>query len=221
MKEKLTSTQKALNLWAIVLIIWSIYRTYFRMPEWFDEVVAKPLVFVLPVLYYIVRIDRKKIMESLYINLKPKKILADFIFSLAVGAIFLGTLALAMYLRFGKVNLPSSLPDVNVVIYVVLLALATGVTEEILSRGFVLKKLFDESRNYFSSLFVSSMLFFVLHIPILFSNINITGNLLLTFMVTDVVLSVISGYLFLQRKSLTVAILIHAFYNIMVSLLFL
>src|SRR3990167_1974441 len=106
MKEKLTSTQKALNLWAIVLIIWSVYRTYFRMPEWFDEVVAKPLVFVLPVLYYIRRIDHRGILESLYLNLKPKKIISDIIFSLVVGLIFLGSLAGAMSLRFSKLTLP-------------------------------------------------------------------------------------------------------------------
>ena len=220
MKDKTTPTQKTLNLWAIILIIWSVYRSFLKMPEWFDELVAKPLVFVLPVFYYIVKIDRKPLLSSLLINLKPKKIWSDFLYSLILAVMFLGAAALALYLRFKEISLPI-LPEANQTIMIIILAIATGITEEILSRGFVLKKLYDESKNYFSSIFISSILFFILHIPILFANAKITGNLLLAFMATDMVLSVINGYLFLERKSLLPPILIHAFYNIMVSLLFL
>ena len=60
--KKVTPTQKALNLWAVILIVWSVYRTYFKLPEWFDEFVAKPVVFVLPVLVYIKSVEKKEIL---------------------------------------------------------------------------------------------------------------------------------------------------------------
>ena len=220
MKYNATPTQKALNLWAIVLIVWSVYRSFLKMPEWFDELVAKPLVFVLPVLYYIVRVDKKPLFSSLFINIKPKKLFSDLLYSLALAILFLGAAALALYLRFKEVHLPL-FPPTNQIGWIIILSLATGITEEILSRGFVLKHLYEESKNYFSSIFISSILFFILHIPILFANSKITGNLLLAFMATDMVLSIINGYLFLERKSLLPPILIHAFYNVMVALLFL
>ena len=59
MKSKVTATQRALNLWAVILIIWSVYRAKFRLPEWLDEFIAKPLVFILPVYYYIRKIEKK------------------------------------------------------------------------------------------------------------------------------------------------------------------
>lgn len=221
MKEKATPTQKALNLWAVILIIWSVYRSVLKMPEWFDEFVAKPAVFVLPVIYYIRKIDKKDVLSSIYVSLNSRKFLSDLIYSVMAMLLFFGAAVSAIYINTGKLLDRPNLPDWGTVAMVILLALATGVTEEILSRGFVLKKLYDESKNYFSSIFLSSILFFILHVPILFTNINITGNLLLTFMVTDMVLSIINGFIFLERKSLTVPILIHAFYNIMVALLFL
>ncbi len=220
MKEKVTPTQKALNLWAVILIIWSLYRSFLKMPEWFDEFIAKPAVFVLPVIYYIKRIDKKSILQSLYLNLSGKKLISDVVYSFMAVIIFFGAALLAIYLRTNALP-KTNLPDAQSIAIIVILAMATGITEEILSRGFVLKKLYDESGNYFSSIFLSSILFFILHVPILFTNINITGNLLLTFMVTDMVLSIINGFIFLERKSLTVPIFIHAFYNIMVSLMFL
>jgi hypothetical protein len=220
MKEKVTPTQKALNLWAVILIIWSIYRSFFNMPEWFDEFVAKPAVFVLPVLYYIRIVDKKGIMESLYINLSGKKFVSDVVYSIMAVVLFFGAALLAIYMKTGSLPKPN-LPNAQAIAIIVILAVATGITEEILSRGFVLKKLYDESKNYFSAIFLSSILFFILHVPILFTNVDITGNLLLTFMVTDMVLSIINGFIFIERKSLTVPIFIHAFYNIMVSLMFL
>jgi membrane protease YdiL (CAAX protease family) len=93
-------------------------------------------------------------------------------------------------------------------------ALATGISEEILSRGFVLKRLYEDSKNILTSSFFASILFFFLHVPILFTNIKLTGNLLLFFMVTDIILSLFNSFVFLIRKSLFLPIFIHALYNI-------
>ncbi len=221
MKQKTTPTQRALNLWAVILIVWALYRTYFKMPSWFDEFVAKPLVFVLPVVYYIKNIEKKSVLSELYLKLKPKKIIEDVVYSLAVAVILVGSAALALSIRMKKPTLfVGPLPSTDYIISAVVLALATGITEEILSRGFVLKKLYDESKNMYSSIFLSSILFFFLHVPILFSDYRMVGNVLVGFILVDIMLSIINGYLFIQRKSLLMPILIHAFYNIIVAIIF-
>ncbi|OQY66262.1 hypothetical protein B6D29_02920 [Microgenomates bacterium UTCPR1] len=219
-KDKITPTQRALNLWAIILIVWAGYRTYFRMPEWFDEFIAKPMVFVLPVFYYIKKFEKKSLSEGLNLRLKPSDFLCDLVDSLIIGGVFLFTAVFGLYLREKKLILVSNFPGMEKFFMIALTALATGVTEEILSRGFVLKRLYDESKNVLGATFFSSILFFFLHIPVLFVNPKINGNMLLIFLVTDLFLSMISGLIFIQKKSLTAPILIHAFYNIVISLAF-
>jgi len=219
-KKKITSTQKALNLWAVVLIVWSIYRTYFKLPEWFDEFVAKPLVFVLPILVYIRTVEKKEILSSLFINKNFKNFIKEFFISFGIGLVLLLTALLSVYLRFRKVGLFGHFPSFNQFGLIVITALATGITEEILSRGFILKRLYEESKNAYSSTFFASILFFFLHVPILFANNRINGSMLLMFMVTDLLLSMVNGLIMIQRKSLTVPILIHAFYNVVVALSF-
>lgn len=220
MKSKVSPLQKALNLWAVILIVWSIYRTYMQMPEWFDEFIAKPIVFVLPVIYYIRKVDKKNVLESLFINLEPKKIFKDLFYSLIIGLVFLGTAFLAYFLKTNKVLMIGNVSSAKVLLMIVATAFATGITEEILSRGFVLKKLYEESKNPISSTFFSAILFFFLHVPILFANPKINGNMLLMFMGTDLLLSMINGLIFIERKSLFVPILIHTFYNTLISLVF-
>ena len=218
--KKITSTQKALNLWAVILIVWSVYRTYLKLPEWFDEFIAKPAVFVLPVLVYIRLVEKKEVFSSLFINTNFKNFVKEFFISFGVGIMLLLTALLSVYLKFKKIVLFGHFPGFSQLGLIFITALATGITEEILSRGFVLKRLYEESKNVYSSTFFASILFFFLHVPILFASNKINGSMLLVFMVTDLLLSMVTGLIMIQRKSLTVPILIHAFYNVVVALSF-
>lgn len=216
MKEKITSTQRALNLWAIVLIIWSIYRVKVKMPEWFDEFIAKPSVFILPVLYYIKRYEKTDIRSA--IGFKSKSLKNDMIMGIFIGIILVASAVLAYFLRTHTLKLPQLTVRWEQAVIILLLAFATSVSEEILSRGFILKRLYAESKNVFTATFFSSILFFFLHVPILFTNAKLTGNLLLMFMATDLMLSFVNSITFLQTNSLILPIFIHAMYNAVIML---
>lgn len=212
-KAKISPTQRALNLWAVILIIWAFYRAYLHLPEWFDEFIAKPAVFILPVYWYITRYEKKKFLKS--IDLRFNQLGADLLVGFGVGGVFAASALLANFMKFGHLVLfqNTSPMDFAMIGYLVVLALATGVSEEILSRGFVLKRLYEDSKNMITSSFIASVLFFFLHVPILFTS-GIKGNTLIVFMVTDVVLSLACCIIFLTRRSLIPPILIHAIYNI-------
>ena len=163
-KEKAISPlQRSLNVWAIILIVWSFYRFKFQLPEWFDELVAKPLVFVVPVYYYITHFEKRSFLEAVWFD--RKKVLSDLISALGIGVLFIIAALLANYVN-DRV-FPALPANIGLI---VLLSLATGITEEILSRGFLLKKLYEDSKNIYIASLNGSILFFVLHIPILFTN---------------------------------------------------
>jgi len=218
MKRNVSPTQKVLNLWAIILIIWSVYRTKFSFPEWFDEFIAKPLIFVLPVYLYIKKVEKKEFFPS--VLLTTKNIFKDIYLAIVIGFVFALSAFFSNYVKYGSFLSTTTIfysasQKLSTYFFI---ALATGFSEEILSRGFILKRLYEESGNIYSASFVSSILFFILHIPILFTNIKLTGGLLLLFMGTDLILSLANSFIFLERKSLILPILIHAFYNLAIVL---
>lgn len=220
MKKEVSPTQKMLNVWAIILIVWSFYRIKLTLPEWFDEFIAKPAVFILPVYYYIIKIEHKPFLESIWFN--SKKIFSDIYLGIFIGIIFAVSAFLSTFIKTGNISPVEffSITSISDVMLVALLSFATATSEEILSRGFVLKRLYEESNNAVSASFNASVLFFILHIPILFSNSSLTGGLLLTFMFTDIILSFASSFVFIARRSLFLPILIHAFYNLAIILYF-
>lgn len=211
MREKITSSQKALNLWAIILIAWSVYRVAFKLPEWFDEFIAKPLVFVLPVYFFIKKVDKKDFFSE--IGLKSKKLNSDLFIALGAALFFLTAATLSSFFQYKKLVLSKGPVNFETILFSVLIIIATAFSEEILSRGFVLKKLYQESKNIFTASFFASVLFFFLHVPILFAS-KITGTALLFYIITDMLISLINSFVFVERKSLILPILIHAFYSL-------
>lgn len=209
-KIKKDNTQKALNLWAIVLIIWSIYRANLRLPEWFDEFIAKPLVFILPVYYYITRIEKAKFFEG--ISWRKKFIKNDLLIGLGIGLLFYTMAVLANSIKTGHLIFFKTNPSIFP--YFIIVAFATAISEEILSRGFVLKRLYQESKNYIVSSVYASFLFLFLHIPTLFTTERLNGYTIIFILAIDMVISLVNSLLFLERKNLTASILVHALYNI-------
>jgi len=217
MRNESIATQKALNLWAVILIIWSFYRLKFQLPEWFDEFIAKPLVFVLPIYFYIKKVEKGNFFKNLDFHIfRP---FSNYLIGVLIGLVFFATAIFGNFIKFNKfIFLPGKVITAQSIIVIFAIAFATSISEEILSRGFILKRLYHESRNLLTSSFFASFLFFFLHVPIIFTNNKLTGNLIIFIMVTDLLLSLVNSFLFIYKKNLVVPILVHAFYNLTIYL---
>jgi membrane protease YdiL (CAAX protease family) len=215
MKEKATPTQRALNLWAFILIAWSFYRAYFRqdLPVYIDEFIVKPLFFIAPVYWFITRIERKPFAPAVFLD--KSRIAGDLLLGGAFALAFFAAGLLSAYVKTGAVMIPAI--ATGGFFMTGLTALATAASEELLSRGFVLKRLYEDSKKNIRSILYASALFFFLHIPILMTDPGITGSVLLQVMATDFILSIAVSIVFLQRKSLVMAILMHALYTVVLS----
>lgn len=203
MTNKSSPNQKMLFWWGWILIAWSIYRAVFRtdLPIWFDELIAKTFIFIVPVVFYIRQRDQEKITSGLWFT--TKNFLQDVGIGLLVGgSFFLSGVGSMGWAGIAKANIG----------LVLAVALATSIAEEVLSRGFVLKRLYKESGSVFSASFFASILYFFLRVPILFTNEKIVGTTLLNVMFTDIVFSMVVSVIFLYRRSLTAPIIIHFFY---------
>ena len=217
-KKQITSIQKVLNTWAIVMILWVMYRIYFKtnLPVWFDEFFAKPIIYLTPVYYFITTYEKSDFLKS--IDLKTAKMKQHMLLGLSIGVVFFFTGFAVQYFKNGELNFISK-TSILQILYYIIIAFASSFSEEILSRGFILKRLYQDSKSLIGSVFFASFLFFFLHIPILFSSPDLYGAVLLQVMATDILLSFAVSFLYLQRKSVMVPIFIHAFYNLSLYLL--
>lgn len=215
-KSEVSPTQRMLNVWAIILIIWSFYRATFKsgLPLWFDEFIAKPLVFLLPIYWYIVKSEKESFLIG--VGFKKNKVLVDVLFGLGIGSIFIGVAILTRITK--EMTFPSLHISSESLIWIASTFMA-AVTEQILSTGFVFKRLSEESKNIYQPFIVSALLFFFLHVPVLFGVDKISSSTLVPMMILNTVMSLTTSVVFLLRKNTVAPILVHALYLLSLPIL--
>ncbi len=213
------SKHRVYLVWFVIFLAWAIYRATFNLPEGIDEFLLKPLIFVLPVVY-VVRLREKRKLATLGIPTKPADFFADLYIGVVVGILFAFEGLLVNYLKYGKFSFGPimALKISGGVVPFLFVNLATSIWEEILGRGYLYKRLYEVTKHQFNSAFTSSFLFLLLHIPIMFTRLHLTGASLVVYPLSIVLLGITNSYILRWRGSLTLPILIHAFWNMTVAL---
>lgn len=206
-------------VWFVIFLIWTFYRAVFFFPEGVDEFFVKPIVFALPVLYIVLAKEKKK-LKDLGLSPKPNAFFNDLYIGVVIGVLFALEGLLMNYFKYGKFSFA---PILSVKVtgglgIFFLINLATSLWEEILGRGYMYQRLYKISKNQFWAAFTSSFLFLLLHIPILFTRLHLTGTSLLVYPLSILLLGITNSYIFSLRGSLTLPILIHTFWNMTVAL---
>ncbi len=209
------SLEPIYQTWAWVLLLWSLYRYFLRLPEWFDEFVAKPIVFIGPVLWYLKNKEQRTI-ES--IGVTGKNVFNSIYIGLGFGMVFAMEGIAAHAIKYGKLDVSPIAAFKEYGFFLILISLATAISEEVLSRGFVFGRIYEKTKNLPYSAFMGSILFILLHVPILVTSNHLTGMTLVLFFVTDFVLAFANSMLYATTGSLVAPILVHIFWNMTVAL---
>lgn len=203
-------------LWAWVLIMWSVYRVYMHLPDWVDDLVAKPVIFLGPVLYYVLSKERRPLSS---IGLSAGKFFRDIYLGIGFGMLFALEGLIANIVKHGKFSfLPViAVSPLNLLLYVIL-SIAAAFCEEVLVRGFLYTRLKENYGSEIKAMVVSTAMYFFLLIPLVFTVTKLSGLTLAIFLMTNFVLSFANTMIFSETKTVTVPVLIRAFWNMAVAL---
>ncbi|MBI4065551.1 CPBP family intramembrane metalloprotease [Candidatus Gottesmanbacteria bacterium] len=204
------------EVWGLILLVWALYRYYVKLPEWADEFIFKPLIFVVPIAWYVSK-KEKRPMETL--GLTTKNFFKSVYIGLGFGFLFAAEGLLVNYVKYGKINInPIEAYNQYGLVLLLILSLATAYSEELLSRGFVFYRVYEDKKNVYVAALISTLMFLMIHIPILVTSLHFTGTTLILFFVTDFILGLANSLLFFNTGSLVAPILVHLFWNMTVAL---
>ena len=215
-KPSVDPVESTYHVWGWIVLAWAFYRYFFHFPEWLDEFIFKPLVFVAPVLWY-VRTREKRQLTSL--GFMSKNLFTSIYIGVGFGFVFALEGLAANAIKYGRLQI---VPIDAFAQYgmgtLLLLSAATAFSEELLSRGFVFTRLLEGKKSLLAAALISTLMFVVLHIPILAFSLKLQGVALLLFFVTDFVLGFANALLLYNTGSLVAPILVHIFWNMTVAL---
>jgi len=211
-----TKSDAVYQLWGWILLVWCLYRGYAKLPEWADEFIFKPLVFAVPVLWFVRRIEKRSLTS---LGLTLKHFFPNLYLGIGFGFIFALEGLAANAIKYGKLQFnPITVVGEYGVLFLLLLSLVTAFSEEVLSRGFIFSRIYEQKKNLLLAALISTVLFVLLHVPILVTSLKLQGITLVLFFVTDFVLGLANSLLFYNTGSLVAPILVHLFWNMTVAL---
>ena len=206
MKRKVISRKTVVPLlyiygvFVVVFIFWLAYRYLTHFSDIIDELLAKPFIWIVPILFVWFAHSKHNFLSLFSINnLTWGKILLG-----VGGGIVLVALQIIPLMANGnaKFHIPPGLLSLT------LATVGTAITEEVLFRGFI----FKQFQNYYSSItnfIITSLLFAVIHVPILLFINGYSGNSLLVPLYILFINSLLFCWLYYYTKNLWVAILAH------------
>ena len=197
--EKLTLGMLTL-IYVVIFTCWSVYRLTAHNSELFDELVAKPLIWLLPLLFL------KVSLRSLQFKRPTFFIITVSLVSGIVLALFQIVPQIIKWPR--QAHVP---PDF---LWLILATGATAITEEVLFRGFFLQQL-RARLSMETAVLINSLAFALFHVPVfLFVNRVSLGDM-------PVVLGAVAAsgivfsLLFVYTKTISSSIIAHLVQNIL------
>ena len=117
------------QLWGWILLAWSLYRYFIKLPEWADEFIFKPLIFVVPVLWYVLAKEKRR-LES--VGLTMKNFFPSLYIGLGLGFLFALEGIAANAIKYGKLNIvPIDALQQYGLVTLLVLSVATAFSEEL------------------------------------------------------------------------------------------
>jgi membrane protease YdiL (CAAX protease family) len=166
----------------------------------------------------------------LYVILKEKRHLSsigiafgkffrDIYIGLGFGMVFALQGLIANSIKYGSFVFA---PIINItginIILVMVLSIVSAFVEELLVRGFLYNRLKEYYKNELKAMFVSTLMYFLLLLPGIFTISHLMGVSLVIFIMTNIIVSFANTMIFNETKTLTTPVLIHAFWNMAVAL---
>ena len=208
-RQRAKRIKEAALVYGWVLVVWGIYRFLFLLPVWVEELLIKPVVFLGPVAWVLRR--EKKWWQTIGWG--------GDVFKAAYQGIFLGLMYGLLglwvnYVKYGRLQLSSYGMGGGEFLVFLGLALATAVSEEVLFRGYLLKRLAEGLGDEEKAVVVSGALFSLIHLPIAvfvweYGLWEVLVQLFLTLVVGWG-----NGFLMLKAGNVVASIFSHAFWGV-------
>lgn len=153
-----------------LLVVWSIYRLVFHQTEMVDEMLVKPIVWLLPLFLFFLSKSQLSLRD---LGIKKEGLSTSLFLSLGLGFVFLLISLYANYQKYdNRLFFSADIGASNLWVLIVLI-LATSLTEELVFRGYFFASFRHLMGSWRAGILVT-LFWVVIHFPIIIFSSNLT-----------------------------------------------
>lgn len=206
---RMQNFKRAVILAVYLLIVWGFYRFLFQLPEPIEELIIKPIVWLLPVFYLLNK--EKQGLKSLGITLKG--LFPAVYYALGLGVFFVMEALIVNFVKYGGVfNLGANIGALPL-LPALGLSFATAISEEITFRGYIFTRVWNFLKNEVWANLVTSIFWAMIHVPITIFvwKLDVTAAIIYLFLTT--LFGIGSAFVYARTKNILSPILLHVLWQ--------
>ena len=191
-----------------LLIVWGFYRFLFRLPEEIEELVIKPLIWLIPVVYYV----KKEGLGISSLGITTKKLFPAIYLALGLGALFALEGVLVNAVKYEQIVFNANIGQ-RALLVSLGLSLATAVSEEITFRGYMYSRLAYALGNEWKANILSSLVWGLIHLPISIFWFELSISGVIGFFLLTTIFGIGSAFIFSKTRNVLSSILLHVLWT--------
>lgn len=204
-----TSIIKDITIYAAYLIvIWAFYRFLFKFPDQVEELVIKPVLWLLPLFYFL----HKERAGLASIGITLKNLFPSVYLSLGLGSVFVIEGLLSNYLKYGHLNFGANIGSFPLMSSLGL-SFATAFSEETAFRGYIYSRLATVLKGQWTANIIQTILWTAIHVPIAFFIWEYTLTQGIVYLSITAIFGLGSAFIFSRTKNIFGSILLHVLWE--------
>ena len=208
MPKKETAIKHSTIVAAYLLIVWGFYRFLFMLPEELEEIVIKPLIWLIPV-YYLVK---KEKLDLASLGITTDNLFKAIYFALGLGAVFALEAVLINFVKYGGFEFAANIGEKSL-LAALGLSFITAISEEITFRGYLFNRVWSALGNELVANLVTSLAWGLIHVPVAFFVWKLSFSASLTFLVLTTLFGMGSSFVFARTRNIVSSILLHVLWS--------
>ena len=193
---------------AFLVIFWAFYRFLFQFPENIEELIIKPVVWLLPIVYFL----KKEHLGLDSVGITLKNLFSSVYLSLGLGAVFLIEALATNYFKYGAFNFGANI-GTGMLLPSLGLSFATAVSEETAFRGYIFGRLSYVIKNELWANLIQAVLWTAIHVPIAFFILKMNLATGLVYLFITAVFGIGSAFVYGRTRNVFGSIFLHVLWE--------
>ena len=204
-----TTIVKNVTIYSVYLIlIWVFYRFLFKLPDDFEELVVKPIIWLIPIFWF----TNKEGLKLSSLGITFKNLFPSLYLSIGLGTIFVAEGLLSNFLKYGYFNFGANIGPTPI-LATLGLSFATAISEEIAFRGYIFGRLTMVLKNELAANAIQSLVWTMVHIPIAFFVWHYTLAQGIIYLFVTAIFGFGSAFIFGKTKNIGGSVLLHVLWE--------
>lgn len=207
-KNEVIYFRHAVGFFAYLFVVWGFYRLLFQAPEPLEELIVKPLVWIVPT-YYLLKKEKENLKS---IGFQFENFFGVVYFVLMLGFIFSAFAFVVNYLKYDGFNFAANIGQTGFV-WALVLSFFTAISEEVAFRGFIFTRLNKVIKNQWSANLIASIGWTMIHLPIAVFDWKLPVMSLVVYILMVFTFSFGATFVFIRTKNIVAPILLHVLWQ--------